>query len=145
MRSSARQPIPELEIRQAATHRYSRHVFRRDGEDMRLPDPAKRTAARAGIGIIADLLVSPVEPGLIDSLIAYAVCISGKLGHGDSGRLQLKPIQDSLARHGFLKTEEETPMFHAQADRPEFRKALEPGRWLLGKSDHDWDQYPLAK
>ena len=53
----------------------------------------------------------------------------------------IQQYQYYFKKFGFLKTGEEYPVIHSCVDGLK----VEPGKWFLGNSDHDWDQYPMTR
>jgi hypothetical protein len=49
----------------------------------------------------------------------------------------VRTFQEVLQVLSYKQTQAATPMIRAGIEIPETG-------WLLGKGDHDWDQYPLA-
>jgi hypothetical protein len=89
-------------------------------------------------GIIADLLAPPGDDAAIYTLLSFAV------QHLRSERVErieaassVDAYRSALLALGFKKTTEVTPVYQSRAV-----SGPVPGGWLLGRSDHDWDQYP---
>lgn len=97
-------------------------------------------------GIVADLLVPLEDKETIYSLLAFAVRYfkSLKVNH-ISAASSVGAYKSALLALGFRREEDVTPLLHSRADTPAVRSALAPGSWFLGRSDHDWDQYPYAE
>ncbi len=98
------------------------------------------------MGIIADFLAHPQDEAAICSLLAFAVRYFEKLQTKDIlAASTVNEYQNCLARFGFKPVKGAYPMIHCRGDEAACGEALEPGRWFLGKADHDWDQFPLAR
>jgi len=94
-------------------------------------------------GIIADLLVPPSDKETIQSLLAFAVRYfkAQKVNH-ISAASSCDVYQDALLALGFKKTGDCAPLFHSRTMTPAIASALVSGRWFLGRSDSDSDQFP---
>jgi len=125
---------------------YSFFSARRQGElvgtlILRVGKPPERN-----LGILADLFTSPDDPQVILEILGFAVRYFKSVGVKDIvAATTVHAYQEGLEKLGFKKTREDFPMFHCSAEITEGNRAIEPGVWCLGKADHDWDQYPLAR
>ena len=54
-------------------------------------------------------------------------------------------IQQTLELVGFKQHKTYTPLASLQDGGAAHDEAFEPGRWLLGIGDHDWNQFPNAR
>jgi GNAT superfamily N-acetyltransferase len=107
----------------------------------RLGSPPERN-----VGIIADLLAAPDEPDTIRALYSYAIKWLKIAGAKDLlTATSVKAYQECLESLGFKKTREDVPMLHCKIEGLDCDRAHQPGSWFLGKGDHDWDQFPLAR
>ncbi len=98
------------------------------------------------LGIIADLFVAPEDEAAIRELLIFA------LRYFKAQKVKDVVAASSVAAYqkwfetlGFKPYKEAFPMFQCKYTPAECAAAQEPGHWLLGKSDHDWDQFPLAR
>ncbi len=89
-------------------------------------------------GVLVDLFCDPDDQETIHILVAQAVT------HFRQQRVEtiaaassVPSIQRAFLSAGFKPTKQVTPRVRANLSLPE-------NGWLLGKGDHDWDQYPLA-
>ena len=100
---------------------------------LRRTHPPERNA-----GILADLFVHPDDVELSTALIEHAVVRFYKQG---VTYMNAATSVAQFARHfhdrKFKTTRMVTPLARAPFPLPRLG-------WLLGKGDHDWDQYPLA-
>jgi hypothetical protein len=97
-------------------------------------------------GMISDILVDPSDDRAISALLSHAVNHFRKEKRTAIIAATTVPeYQRGLRKLGFGQTGEAHPVIHARVNSPAVDIALEPGRWFLGNSDHDWDQYPLAR
>jgi hypothetical protein len=97
-------------------------------------------------GIIADIFTDPHDREVLFSTLSFSLTFFKRAGVKDIITATTSPqYQEALDVFGFHKIKEIYPMFHGKVDSDELRASLEPGSWFLGKSDHDWDQYPLAR
>jgi hypothetical protein len=94
-------------------------------------------------GIIADLLVPPQDKATIYSLLSFAVRHLG-IQHVEcvEAASSVEVYKNALLALGFKQKGEKMPMLHSSVESPSVQLALAPGAWFLGRSDHDWDQYP---
>jgi GNAT superfamily N-acetyltransferase len=107
----------------------------------RLGSPPERN-----VGIIADVLAAPDEPGTIRSLYSYAIKWLKNAGAKDLlTATSVKAYQECLESIGLKKIREDVPMLHCKIEKLDCDQAYQPGSWFLGKGDHDWDQFPLAR
>jgi len=122
---------------------YRRVVARRKGEIcgylvMRKGKPPERNK-----GVISDFFVDPSDERAISTLLSFAVSYFRQQKVTEIITATTIPeYQSCLGRLGFVKTGESYPVIHARVKSPAVKMALEPGMWFLGRSDHDWDQYP---
>lgn len=125
--------------------KYARYIARRNGEIcgyiiLREGQPPERH-----LGVIADLMAWPEDESALLTLITFALHYFKKARVKDvMAASTISAYQKTLLELGFRQAKGAFPMFHCKLQGPEFEAALEPGRWFLGKADHDWDQYPVA-
>jgi GNAT superfamily N-acetyltransferase len=123
---------------------YKIFIARRDGEIrghlvLRLGRPPEPR-----VGILTDLFAAPDDRETLDALVAVGVQQLGGAGAVYlSAASSVPAYKAALRRHNFRKTKDVIPMIHC---RPDNTGGLAPdsGPWLLGRGDHDWDQYPKA-
>jgi hypothetical protein len=104
------------------------------------------------VGILADFLIDPEDSAGLHRLLVEGVRRLQADGAKDiSAAATLAPYQRALESLGFLPVKEVFAMFHCKPEAADelssvdCARAVEPGSWLLGRGDHDWDQFPLAK
>ncbi|NJN44819.1 MAG: GNAT family N-acetyltransferase [Anaerolineae bacterium] len=89
-------------------------------------------------GLILDVFADPEDRALVRTLFGVA---TQRLRDQGVAYIQaassVRTFQEVLQALGFKQTQAFTPMIRAGLAIPETG-------WLLGKGDHDWDQYPLA-
>jgi hypothetical protein len=125
---------------------YERFVAWKDGELVGYVILRKGKPPERFLGIIADLFAAPDDGETIRALLSFAVVHLKRARIKDIvAATTVSAYQEALEKLGFRKAKVVYPMLHGKADAPELISALEPGSWFLGKSDHDWDQYPLAR
>lgn len=97
----------------------------------------------SNMGIIADLLAPPDDDSVLCALIAHAVKVfkTEKVTYIHAAS-SIPAYQAAFEALGFKKEKEMLPLFLSKQDLASIRQALEPGSWFLGRSDHDWDQFP---
>jgi hypothetical protein len=100
---------------------------------LRRARPPERNA-----GIICDLFADPEDAAPLGALLWRAVQFFREAGVTYITAASSVPAyQAALRALGFKHTKSAAPMIRADVDVPQ-------SGWLLGKGDHDWDQYPLA-
>jgi GNAT superfamily N-acetyltransferase len=96
-------------------------------------------------GIVADLLVPFEDRAAIHSLLTFAVRY---FKHQKVNHIEAASSSDvygsALRALGFRKKRDVQPLFHSSIGTPAVESARKPGSWFLGRSDHDWDQFPCA-
>ena len=83
----------------------------------------------------------------ISTLLSYAVDLFSQAKGNRDHRCNNNSLNIKIAwaAWGLVKTGlTEYPVIHARVNSPEIEIALQSGRWFLGRSDHDWDQYPYV-
>jgi len=96
-------------------------------------------------GIIADMFISPDDNKGIRSMLAFALLyFKQHQVRYIQGASSVDVYQKGFASLGFKKLKELVPLFHdgknlMSEDSPEMQTG-----WFLGRSDHDWDQYPYG-
>jgi hypothetical protein len=97
------------------------------------------------VGIFADLFADPDDPATLLALLAAGVRRLRQAGAAYlTAATSVPAYQKALRAIGFRKTKDVIPTVHF---RPLPGAAdLDPAAltWLLGRGDHDWDQYPNA-
>jgi len=125
---------------------YQRFLARRDGEMSgylivrvgRPPEPR--------IGILADIFVDPLDDATLFSLLAYAISYFREEKVSEIHvASSVTEYQKKLEDLGFIKEREEIPMINMKSVPPLLKPLIDSGTWFFGTSDHDFDQYPLAK
>jgi hypothetical protein len=100
---------------------------------LRRSRPPERNA-----GILADLFAHPDDQELISAMIDHAVDRFFKQQVTFMSVASSVPLVcENLENRKFKLTKNITPLARAPFQLP-------MDGWLLGKGDHDWDQYPLA-
>lgn len=98
------------------------------------------------VGLLADFLIDPADRLGTRALLAEGIRRLEADGAKDiDAASTFVPYQEALESLGFRRMKEIFPMFHCKLDGADVDRAVLPGGWLLGRGDHDWDQYPLAK
>ncbi|MGE5221512.1 MAG: N-acetyltransferase family protein [Omnitrophica WOR_2 bacterium] len=125
---------------------YQRIIARRNGEICGYLILRKSKPPERNMGLITDLLAMPDDEAAIQTLLSYAVCYFKDAKVKDiQAATTVVPYQACLRKLGFHESRGSYPMFHCKLDSTEEIAAQEPGSWFLGKGDHDWDQFPLAR
>lgn len=125
---------------------YQKVIARRNGEICGYLILRKSKPPERNMGLMIDLLAMPDDEPAIRSLLSFAVRYFKEAKVKDiQAATTVIPYQDCLRKLGFHESRSSYPMFHCKLDCPEKIVAQEPGSWLLGKGDHDWDQFPLAR
>ena len=125
---------------------YLRFIARKNGKICGYLILRKGKPHERYLGIIADLFTTPDQKDVISSMVVFAVDFFRRQKVKDILVASTIPVyQSCFVELGFQKTKEVFQMFHAGQENPVFNLALESGSWFLGKGDHDWDQYPLAR
>lgn len=125
---------------------YLRIIARRESEVCGYLVLRKGKPPERNFGLISDIFVDPSDDRTISTLLSFAVIHFRKEKVTEIiAATTIPEYQRCLGRIGFVRTGEEYPMIHARVNSPAIEMALEPGRWFLGNSDQDWDQYPLAR
>ncbi len=113
---------------------------------MRLCGATGGAPPEPNLGILADLFASPNDEQAITALLTHAVRFFKQAKVKDVLAASSVPAyQVVFEKLGFHQIGEAVPMFHCHIPGFQYADVLGPGRWLLGKADHDWDQYPLAR
>ena len=96
-------------------------------------------------GIIADLFVSPDDKVTINSLLVFA------LMHFKQQKVKyifaassINAFKTALKSLRFNKQKDVVPLLYCNSSLPIANEVFGPGSWFLGRSDHDWDQYPYG-
>jgi hypothetical protein len=123
--------------------RYERLIARRGGAPcgyliLRLGRPPE-----ANRGFLTDLFAAPEDGPAIHALLAAGVArLQAEGVESISAATNLPAYQAALRRFGFRRTEPATPMVHCRGEAGICQTLLARGSFLLGKGDHDWDQFP---
>jgi ribosomal protein S18 acetylase RimI-like enzyme len=124
--------------------RYERYVARRNGRLCGYIIVRTGTPPEPKIGIVADLFVAPTDEGAMLALLGSAMRDFDRGGvSGVIAATNVRAYEESLLRFGFSKIREDALMVRYNESH-EAAPIIRAGRWLLGKADSDWDQYPLA-
>ncbi len=100
---------------------------------LRIAQPPERDT-----GILLDLFCDPADSATIQTLLHHGTAFLKNAGATYITAASSVPAyQAVLEELGFKHTKTATPMIRAEVEIP-------VDGWLLGKGDHDWDQYPLA-
>jgi GNAT superfamily N-acetyltransferase len=100
---------------------------------LRVSTPPERNA-----GTILDLFCDPRDKDTIRALLHYGTCFLKSAGViYITAASSVTSYQAVFTELGYKVTKTVIPMIHADVELPK-------DGWLLGKGDHDWDQYPLA-
>lgn len=132
-------------VRQPHMH-YRRFVARRGDRMVGYLVLRRARPPEPNLGVLADLLAAPHDEGAVLSLLLQAVAQLKQQGVDAIVAATTVPAyQTQMRRLGFRQTKEDVPMLHCRLDANTCERLTRPGAWLLGKGDHDWDQYPLAR
>lgn len=96
-------------------------------------------------GVIADLLVQRQDKSTLDSLVAFSIDYFKQ--HNMPSIEVASSIDEyskTFKRFGFRKFKNMIPLARISNDLPLSDKMFAAGSWFLGRSDHDWDQFPLG-
>ena len=97
------------------------------------------------VGILADLFADPQDQATHLTLIAAGIRRLRQAGVAYlTAATSVPAYQDALQAMGFQKTKEVVPTIHHRSTRQDAEPNLASLSWLLGRGDHDWDQYPNA-
>jgi GNAT superfamily N-acetyltransferase len=124
---------------------YQRLIARRNGEIcgyliLRLGRPPEPNH-----GILTDLFTAPDDSRTIHALAASGVArLQSQGAESILAATNLPAYQGILQSFGFRPTKPSTPMVHCRVEAAACKTLLAPGALLLGKGDHDWDQFPLG-
>lgn len=96
-------------------------------------------------GIIADILTHPDDQATKKALLANALdrFKSEKVKYVYAAS-SMTSYQQAFNALGFRKKKVITPLLHSKLDEQTAAPLFKHGNWFLGRSDHDWDQYPYA-
>ncbi len=108
------------------------YIILREGKE---PEP--------NMGLIVDIFVSPSDEKALSTLMVFAQEYLKRRRVGFiKTATTVEAYQKRLLRLGYKKIGDVIPMFHANVQSKEIESAIKSKKWLLGKGDHDWDQYP---
>ncbi len=89
-------------------------------------------------GLILDIFADPADVTSVQALLRFATQTLQAQGVTYIlAASSVREFQRELLGLGFKQTKASTPMIRAEV-------AVPTEGWLLGKGDHDWDQFPLA-
>ena len=98
------------------------------------------------LGIIADLFTAPEDEATTLALLVHGIGFLRARGcQAVVAGTSVKAFQNRLLGLGFRAQREYSPLFFCRPALSGCREALEPGRWLLGIGDQDWNQFPNAR
>ncbi|MBN1657064.1 MAG: hypothetical protein JXA93_01620 [Anaerolineae bacterium] len=124
---------------------YERFVARKGGAVRGYVVVRRAQAPEPDHGIIADVCVHPEDTAVVDALFAFALRrLSEQRVAYVTAASTVSSYQRALEAIGFVEVAQQTPMFHCAGELPQLAELQMPGGLFIGKSDHDWDQYPLA-
>jgi len=105
----------------------------------------KTSSPENNSGIIADLFVPAEDKATIYSLLAFAVqhLKSQQVKYIEAAST-VDAYKQALFVLGFRKKKDMHPLFHNKIETPAIQDGFVPNAWFLGRSDHDWDQFPYA-
>lgn len=96
-------------------------------------------------GIIADLLVSKEDTATLGTLLAIAArYLKRQKVKYIFGASSIDSYKREFSRMGFKVQKDVVPLFHHHMGSNDFKQTLVPNTWFLGRSDHDWDQFPYG-
>jgi GNAT superfamily N-acetyltransferase len=122
-----------------------KYIARRQGKICGYIIIRKGIAPEPNIGIIVDIFVSPNEKTVLTALISKAVdFFVAEQVRSIVSATNVNAYQEALKNFGFKKITEHVPMVYFNVFDSDCVTSLQPGKWLLGKGDQDWDQYPRA-
>jgi hypothetical protein len=124
---------------------YRRYLARRNGSLCGYVIVREGSPPEPRIGIIADLFVAPDDHATIFALIDHAITEFQAAGITVAvAATSVGAYQQAFERLGFSKTGGEIPLIGSNRMK-DIVPLAQTSRWCLGRGDHDWDQYPLAK
>ena len=124
---------------------YHRLVARKDGvicgylilRRGRPPEPNR--------GILTDLFTAPEDGNSIHALLGAGIAHLRSQGvESILAATNWHQYQEALKTYHFRETGRVIPMIHCREAPKICDTLLSPGSWLLGRGDHDWDQFPLG-
>lgn len=99
----------------------------------------------SNIGIIADLLVLRKDEPTLSTLLDFSILY---FKQRNMNIIEVASSVDeyinTFKRFGFHKFKDMRPLARTINDSLFSESLSTPGSWFLGRSDHDWDQYPLG-
>lgn len=103
------------------------------------------TPPESNIGIIADLLVRRNDEATLSSILAFS---DEYLKQHNINMVEVASSVDDYKKifkqFGFRKFKEMRPLVRTSKELINADSIFAPGSWFLGRSDHDWDQFPLG-
>ncbi len=96
-------------------------------------------------GIIADLLADPDDTASLRALLFHALKIfkAEKMKYVYAAST-IPAYQSAFQAVGFRKKKTIVPLLHSRLNDSQDSLLFSKSSWFLGRSDHDWDQYPYA-
>ena len=96
-------------------------------------------------GIIADILTDPKDNDSLRALLFHAVKYfkAQKLKYIYAAST-IPAYQRAFQSIGFRKKKTIVPLLHSLLNENLTALLFSPSSWFLGRSDHDWDQFPYA-
>lgn len=124
-------------------HDYLKFIARRNDEICGYIILREGKEPEPNMGLIVDVFVSPRDERALSTLMVFAqeYLKRRKVGFIKTATT-VEAYQKCLLRLGYKRIGEVTPMFYANIQSEEIESAIHSDQWLLGKGDHDWDQYP---
>lgn len=99
----------------------------------------------SNVGVIADVLVRRKDEATLRSLLAFSN------EYFKLHKMNLIEVASSVddykkifKQFGFRKFKEMRPLVRTSKELINADSIFAPGLWFLGRSDHDWDQFPLG-
>ncbi len=97
------------------------------------------------VGIFVDLFAEPPDTTTHLTLIAAGIRRFRQAGVAYlTAATSVSAYQEALRAMGFRKTKDVIPTIHYRSTDQDAKPDLASLSWLLGRGDHDWDQYPNA-
>lgn len=96
-------------------------------------------------GVITDLLVHRKDNATLSSLLAFSI---EYFKQQNMTKIEVASSVDeykrTFKRFGFRKFKDMRPLVCISDEFITANSIFAPGSWFLGRSDHDWDQYPYG-
>ena len=124
---------------------YQRFLAVKDGQICGYVILRCATPPESNRGIIADILIQRQDKSALESLVAFSVDF---FKHKNLDLIEVASTIDEymniFKRFGFKKFKEMRPLVQTKVSLPVAEMIFAPDNWFLGRSDHDWDQFPLG-